>query len=133
MTDKEIQKGNKLIAEFMGWEKGATEEMYDFPENFSSFLVDEYHEILPKSMKFHSSWNWLMPVVDKIEDLPYTNVYTGKTYLGEFHIEITHETPGYKHNQVNKVVFVKDKNLSKLQSYYKAVIEFIKWYNTQKI
>ena len=53
-------ESNKLIAEFMGteWHK----------EFFKSVCI-----ISPSNIpyKFHTSWEWLMPVVDKIELLGY--------------------------------------------------------------
>ena len=71
-----MKENNKLIAEFMDWEKGATEGMYDFPEDFPSYLTDEYHEIPPETMLFYTSWGWLMPVVEKC--LIITNNHKGK-------------------------------------------------------
>ncbi len=51
---------NKLIAEFMGFQK-TTIGWYDNEEalhfNSDSNTFDE--------LEFHSSWDWLMPVVDK--------------------------------------------------------------------
>lgn len=45
-------ENNKLIAEFMG---AVGSPMYK-----------------PNEMKYHSSWDWLMPVIEKIEHLGYT-------------------------------------------------------------
>lgn len=51
MNDQEIIEGNKLIAEFMGMGE--------------KFLPMDYeHE---NGVRYHSSWDWLMPVVEKIE------------------------------------------------------------------
>jgi hypothetical protein len=54
-------KGNKLIAEFMNVHEimhdGYSE--YDFDDN----TLDVVHE---NNLKYHSSWDWLMPVVAKI-------------------------------------------------------------------
>ena len=56
-------KENKLIAEFMGFQK-TTIGWYDNEEtmnfNSDSNTFDE--------LKFHSSWDWLMPVVEKCFD-----------------------------------------------------------------
>ena len=53
-------KDNKLIAEFMGMELGDDKTMYyDDAENL--------HPPTPiNELKFHSSWDWLMPVIEKI-------------------------------------------------------------------
>ena len=46
------QEGNKLIAEFMGWESNI-EDVFDY----------------------YSSWDWLMSVVEKIENMEVNNVF----------------------------------------------------------
>ena len=62
-------KDNKLIAEFMGFQKTTigwydNEEVMNFNSDSNTF--DE--------LKFHSSWDWLMPVVAKINrDEKYLN------------------------------------------------------------
>ena len=59
-------ENNKLIAEFLG------AKQYDETDNFVYF--DETNNIFSndtisiKDLKFHYDWNWLMEVVDKIEE-----------------------------------------------------------------
>src|SRR5688500_4790362 len=84
---EEIQEKNKLIAEFMGvidvlkmfgYNDGFA---YRFDKPIGSALdYDEYGDVfLSKeedtwevdSMEFHSSWDWIMPVVEKIESLGF--------------------------------------------------------------
>ena len=65
-------KNNKLIAEFMDantFRESVNEdvlsyEMYGLIENIEDGL-DEKHFFLPSEMKYHQSWDWLMPVVKK--------------------------------------------------------------------
>ena len=47
---------NRLIAEFMGLDQVDIDTWYD-----------EHNEL-----KYHKSWDWLMPVIEKIETLGYT-------------------------------------------------------------
>jgi hypothetical protein len=49
-----MKDNNKLIAEFMGGEK---------PERTSDLrhFIEEHHN-------YHTSWDWLMPVIEKIEN-----------------------------------------------------------------
>ena len=64
-------KDNKLIAEFMGWKQCDPNDntIYANPTYgglYSSDLAqvinpDQY----PSDMRFHTSWDWLMPVIDK--------------------------------------------------------------------
>ena len=139
MTDKEILEGNKLIAEFIGWTyvKVKSKKIdwwipYRNDKMAPNIINHPYLQITYSNSRilalcFHESWDWLMPVLEKIEQLKNMNVYTGKTKLGEFHIEITHEK-----GLLDKCIFVKDKTLTKLESYYKAIVEFIQWYNKHK-
>ena len=54
-------KDNKLIAEFMGMNYG--------DPNDNSVMIQmtpQGNEVVPiDSMKYHTSWDWLMPVVEK--------------------------------------------------------------------
>ena len=51
-------KNNKLIAEFMGYDIITEAEKDKFPTVLTT-----------KDVKYHSSWDWLMPVVEKIDNL----------------------------------------------------------------
>ena len=57
MTDKEILDGNKLIAEFMGGTLDNPKAKYYY------FLERGRYEM---ELKYHSSWDWLIPVIGKI-------------------------------------------------------------------
>lgn len=127
MEKQKIIEGNNLIAEFLKLEK---EEFIGY--DVSVFMHSKSCKVLTEDLCFHRDWCWLMPVVEKIEKLEFINVIMSKTYLGEFSIEISKYTPTYKMQQINKVVFIKEKTFTKIESVYMAVIEFIKWYNQQK-
>jgi hypothetical protein len=99
-----MKTDNELIAEFMG-----------SPVNY------EYDRPYPSKkrvkviLKYDTSWDWLMPVVEKISELP--NVYSV-----EIHIDAT--------------VRISSDSLFEnlggdIESCYKTVVEFIKWYNSQ--
>ena len=55
---KNVYSNNKIIAEFMGYENVGTlsNPMYEYGEGGCRSLEDIY---------YHSSWDWLMPVVEK--------------------------------------------------------------------
>ena len=64
MTKKEILKGDKIISKFMG-EKISLKER--FGENWDKVI--KLHTGVSEIPNYHSSWDWLMPVVDKIQEI----------------------------------------------------------------
>jgi len=71
-------KNNKLIAEFMG---AVGSPMYNPTEwdiyitgclNVDSDNEEAKHFYTPNEMKYHTSWDWMIPVIDKIKTLGYT-------------------------------------------------------------
>ena len=54
-------KDNKLIAEFMGMTYGDTND-----DSVMIQMTSQGNEVVPiESMKYHISWDWLMPVAEK--------------------------------------------------------------------
>ena len=62
MTKEQIIEGNKLISQFMG----ETIDTSKWGENWAKILD---LEIGDKTPKYNESWDWLMPVIEKIESL----------------------------------------------------------------
>jgi hypothetical protein len=79
MTQEEIQEYNKRCAEFLGWYKVINTQ--PFIEIFSKNEIEwlsEYrsyrtytgkYQFSIKLCKFHSDWNWIMEVVERIQTL----------------------------------------------------------------
>jgi hypothetical protein len=120
---------NRMIAAFMGakyyeaWEcpvYGWPEPVYDFgePENYPTKDCNRCWE--PYLLRYDTDWNWLMPVVEKIESLGY-NVDICQTTVDIFK----------KTNWNDEVVCKKE--ASKLEAVYSAVLSFLKWYNENQI
>lgn len=113
-----IGKDNKLIAGFMRAEFGELR-----PDGGTSCFLPQGEAIDIHLLKYHTSWDWLMPVVEKIEEKGY-NVNVSKvpsierSYLANLHI-----TP------YNKSQYTKGNRLEKT---YTLCTGFIKWYNKQK-
>ena len=113
-------ENNKLIAEFLDWEFDDLSETFETPflklvdpeafgdEQFSCKLQDF-------ELEFHSDWNWLMKVVEKI-----------KTKIG---VKIIDECTKEEWRVITN--FTNLKITSKIETVYNACIEFIKWYNKQ--
>lgn len=109
MNAKEIIEGNKLIAEFMGYiDNGDPDGFLIDPNTNYDVNVDE--------LKFHSSWDWLMPVVEKIQSLR-----NDKDIDELDRIHITALEVSFKNLPKN--------GYTKIEDMWQAVIEFIKWYN----
>jgi len=85
----ENQENNKLIAEFMGYQE-CHMKLYRMDDKFQFVtILSEYQDgdnecltieagtrtinFNPKDMKFDESWDWLMPVLAKIDALDYEN------------------------------------------------------------
>ena len=119
-----MKTDNELIAEFMGMSSFKTEHDTFWHPN---------EKCTPENWKYHSldldnfypkSWDWLMPVVDKIESTPFSNfLYSSPGYW----VVIDGDSCEIKEDKLT--IITKSKGVSKIDAVYKAVVEFIKWYN----
>lgn len=94
-----VEEGNKLIASFEGFKTYV----------MNGYLNVEYSDDNIRTIQdthYHSSWDWLMPVVQKIKDTP--------TY-----------------GSTDGIDFVLNCDLTK-ENLYKSVVEFIKYHNEEK-
>ena len=70
---KSIEKKNKVIAEFItGKYRGKTKTAVWIDDNGKSFVVNESEwskNVEVPLFTPDSSWDWLMPVVEKIEEM----------------------------------------------------------------
>jgi hypothetical protein len=104
-------KNNKLIAEFMGME--------DYQE------MGEY--VTPN---YDSSWDWLMPVVEKIKKIPSYDRDKFSTYVViSFNTKIYSGAYGGSKPHSNIYFNKTFSGNTTIEATYKAVVEFIKWYN----
>lgn len=100
MEESEIEEGNKLITKFK----------YN---GFVSTKVTDWIEGFP----YHKDWNLLMPIVEKIE------------LLDKWEIDIFGKECEFLYNRKFQINGINYHEGDKLKSTYKAVVEFIKWYN----
>lgn len=127
--EKQIIEGNKLIAEFMG----ASTEMMDLQAStigktrvptgriyFTNRNPDNMHLCLIEDLKYHSSFDWLMPVVQKIESLGFTVCI----FSGCCDIESKTDRPTFEKIE-------RGGGQPKILSTWQSCIDFIQWYNTQ--
>lgn len=111
-------ENNVKIAEFMGAvvKYGCSYELY----GILPFIDDgewEVHFFEPEDMLFDSSWDWLMPVVQKIFTLKFSEVNGLRQYTERF----------------NTIFDEIDCHLaSDIEHIHQRVVEFIDWYETTK-
>lgn len=105
-----IEEKNRMIAEFMGAEEEQTEQgefvfaiKFQNHEKLSDFQTEFYYGT---ELKYHTSWDWLMPVVEEIDHLEYESERLEKI------------DNAIKTRQIGAV--------------HEAVVEFIEWYNENK-
>jgi hypothetical protein len=116
-----IEEKNRMIAEFMGVNKN-NNGTYELPQFGRLNLGGEFKtEFNDTQLKYHLSWEWLMPVVEEIEE------------NDRFDVEILQFGTIIKDNQVEIVNNVADISFNKkIDHTYNAVVEFIEWYNENK-
>ena len=121
----EVVEGNKLIAEFMGMKFIPHGKWYHLfkpnedcwqPKGFSIWFAN-------KHLKYSSSWDWLMPVVEKIERLGYKTKISfddfGTWTQIHYGLSVADTSETKALNQHG----------TKIENTYKTVVEFIKWHN----
>ena len=115
MKQEQITENNNLIAEFDGL-KWVTSS-----EGVRRLTKGDWHPVYkPDALKYHSSWDWLMPVVEKI-----WGIIGNRESLWYFDVsEITDEEM-FIHNN-------REYDGNNRADCYSAVVEFIKWYNEKK-
>tara|TARA_B110000285_G_scaffold189_1_gene265 strand:- start:1722 stop:2045 length:324 start_codon:yes stop_codon:yes gene_type:complete len=105
-------KNNKLIAEFMGMTYGDPND-----NSIMTQTTPQGNEIVPiESMDYHSSWDWLMPVIDKISGIKNWSINATLDWLSESEFNIQQESDGFY----------------TIEDVYLAVVEFIKLTNLKQ-
>ena len=116
------EESNKLIAEFMGFTYEKNLGYYDNEMLMGQHVYDQQQGNCFDDLLFNTSWDWLMPVVEKIGheltsiDISFLRMkdetYTTMTKIEELNLCITNENP--------------------IDAVYTTVLNFIKWYNENK-
>ena len=107
-----MENNNKLIAEFLGM------TTHHNDKNILILNTKDGNDIISvDDLKYHTDWNWLMQVIDKIE-----KEYRFSILISWQHCVIESNSCEFR--------IEKDSD-TKLKATYNAVVEFIKWYNEQ--
>lgn len=102
----ETIEGNILIAKFM--------QIYDENKSGEKYTTGD-------ALKYHTSWDWLMPVVEKIYSVGYKMIisYANGT------VRIIDNNADY-----DEWIDFDSENIPVIEAVWKSVIQFIQWYNT---
>ena len=110
-----IIENNKLIAEFLVNNEGNLVKIRDgvYSTIDDNEVPDD--DLTINDLKYHSDWNWLMRVVEKIESIKGTQIFI---------------------NGISCEIMFKGKVISKhfntkIEAVYNACVTFIDWYNKQ--
>lgn len=126
-----IIEGNKLIAEFMGGFKRTIvlQGIKQIPDVWD--IVDSKSplagaRVFDDDLKYLTSWDWLMPVVEKIEDIEDADGF--KPFVVDINCaecDITQIKEAVEYISYNEAE-------TKIKAVWLSVTEFIKWYNIGK-
>lgn len=112
MNEEQIIENNALIAKFEGYNEEYVDGERYFTSDYNLVFLSE------EQLEYHKDWNWLMVVIDSIEDVYNLKIMSQPTLTAiqlnykEKHYEFTHSS------------------YSRLECLYNCVIKFINWYNT---
>lgn len=121
--NKEVSEGNALIAKFMGGTlKPPTKEHLNNPYNKPTWWgVGDRKDARHFQLNYHCSWDWLMPVVEKI----------GKDY----DVRITWTPGGIEVTYIDRPDTIDDDSIAdfggygSLENTWRCVVKFINWHN----
>jgi len=131
--ETKIINQNAIIAEFMGLNKKIVhfEKFYSWSDAPFFYTTEESKEKvvenIAKYSKYHSDWNWLMEVVEKIEKTRRSqwSKYTfACVKISSFGCDIIFY--GNRKEIISDIV-----RPSKIEAVYDACVKFIKWHNQQ--
>lgn len=124
-----IVDNNYNIAVFMG-SKYSKDRLLDIDDNQ---IFVPYHGVCRydtielgkgKILEYHKSWDWLFPVIEKIEkqgciiQISFSGITNCKIIVGNFKEPI--------------ITAANTESQDSMEAIYTAVIEYIKWYNNAK-
>jgi hypothetical protein len=125
-----MENENKLIAEFIGMQN-TNNGWCDSKDVLPNIVRDTFQGNTFDHLLFNKSWDWLMPVVEKIEDIRFDNE-DKDSFVSYHRYDVDNRGIGCAITDVQegKVVGCGD-CATKRESTYQAVVEFIKFYNEQ--
>ncbi len=119
ISQEEIKEGNELIAKFMGLKfREKTEHPSIFP---NGVWEDEHKSIAVGVLMYHSSFDEMIPVINKIKEMKYPMM------IYQSHIQNTVEI--YELDRKHYIIRESDTRSSVTALTWTAIVEFIKIHN----
>jgi hypothetical protein len=112
-----MKTDNQIIAEFMEVSR-CTDKIHAHDPCF--YYESEGGYITSERMKYQKSWDWLMPVVEKIDRLGFSVTIRRTRTIIETVL-------------TGRIVESIHPDYSMIEVTYCGVVEFIKWYNKQNL
>lgn len=141
MESNTLPSDNELIAQFMGFERievgytgtdSETQWQREHREWMDEVMMDSvgiYYVNVPENkyeweddIAYDTSWDWLMPVIQKIDSL------YDKAFPPDFVQKLLAKEPTIDDHYMDVIALPLS---TKINEAHKAVVEFIKYYNSQ--
>ena len=117
--DKRILDGNALIAQSMGAVFHPEIKLYNNPESMWIFISRPAPSVPlqlgPSQLEYHENWEWLMPVLDKIEQEGWDTTFS---YMADkaYHIA---EIYGARHE------YWRATSRSKIEAVWTVIVKYL--------
>lgn len=124
---------NELIAEFMGFK-------FAFERGHRIYYVPSGEDLKYKAFKlshvkfiYDTSWDWLMPVVEKIDGLDeeYTTRF-GYSVMANLGMRSKYVYCSIENWKGDEIAGTSGGAKTLIEAVYKTVLGFVKWYNENK-
>lgn len=125
MNEQEITESNILIAEFMG--------LIVVPCGTKAIGQIKLPEVSGAFLKYHSSWNELMPVLEKISTLTYKTPWKSEiNYRIETDFRHAFQIEGGKFHACEPICLPPIEEQPLITAAFKCAVQFIKHYNAKQ-
>jgi hypothetical protein len=136
MTEQELIEGNTVLIEFDDF-VFVNDDPETFPNGYYFHPDMGYYEIIDTS--YHISWDWLMPIIEKIEAIRNEKYGWFGVYINSNSCSIQSKY-AYKAMvgtplEIGQECYLSDPNAvfpTKIESVWYNMVQFLKWYKQQK-
>lgn len=133
MDAKEIEAGNRMIAEFMRlkplqWKNSSDgSDMLIWVDAISGITVHDEPELY-----YHSSWDWLMPIVERADEYGVWTIRPGYVSFKSFNGELRKERIFHFNTSQMDWEAEDGEPVAFIFLLYSVVVKFLTWQSTLK-